>query len=213
MVEQVSEDPRPLLVVMSHGGQGRVALDAILACGRRPGGILDDSGATEHHGIPVLGSPADWPTYAADARFVLAFGGSARLALGRAMVEAGAEVGPAIHPGAHVSPLAHVGPGLVALHGATVHVDARVGSFCIVNAQSAIDHDCVLGDGVTLGPGVTFPGGVTVGEGASIGAGVVVLPGKSIGRGATIGAGAVVTKDVADGVTVAGNPARPLARK
>tara|TARA_Y100000310_G_scaffold318275_1_gene372126 strand:- start:48 stop:506 length:459 start_codon:yes stop_codon:yes gene_type:complete len=45
-------------------------------------------------------------------------------------------------------------------------------------------------------------------KGASIGTGAVILPGVVIGSGAMVGAGAVVTKDVARGQTVYGNPAR-----
>ena len=48
-------------------------------------------------------------------------------------------------------------------------------------------------------------------DGADLGVGSIVLPGVTIGDGAIIGAGAVVTRDVAAGATVAGNPARPLA--
>ncbi len=47
---------------------------------------------------------------------------------------------------------------------------------------------------------------------AAIGTGAVILPGVTIGEGAVVGAGAVVTKDVGDGVTVVGNPARVLRR-
>lgn len=46
---------------------------------------------------------------------------------------------------------------------------------------------------------------------ATIGSGATILGGVRIGEGATVGAGAVVTKDVAPGEIVAGNPARALA--
>jgi acetyltransferase-like isoleucine patch superfamily enzyme len=55
--------------------------------------------------------------------------------------------------------------------------------------------------------------GVTIGDGVWMGAGAIVLDGVMIGEGAVIGAGATVTRSVAPGVTVAGVPARPLARK
>ncbi len=47
---------------------------------------------------------------------------------------------------------------------------------------------------------------------AALGTGAVILPGVTIGAGAIVGAGAVVTRDVPDGVTVVGNPARPIDR-
>ena len=50
-------------------------------------------------------------------------------------------------------------------------------------------------------------------ENAIIGANSTILPGISIGKGALIGAGSVVTKDVADGDVVAGNPAKFLKKK
>ncbi|WP_374951921.1 acyltransferase [Mucilaginibacter sp.] len=47
---------------------------------------------------------------------------------------------------------------------------------------------------------------------AWIGQGAMLLPGVTIGRGAVVGARAVVTKSVAPGAIVAGNPAVPLAK-
>ena len=46
-----------------------------------------------------------------------------------------------------------------------------------------------------------------------IGIGAIVLKGTRIGRGARVGAGAVVTRDVAAGATVAGNPAQLSATR
>ncbi len=51
---------------------------------------------------------------------------------------------------------------------------------------------------------------VVIGEDVWIGGGALILPGVTIGDGAIVGAGAVVTRDVAPGATVVGNPARPV---
>ncbi|MEX0305560.1 MAG: sugar O-acetyltransferase [Leisingera sp.] len=49
---------------------------------------------------------------------------------------------------------------------------------------------------------------VTLGQDVWIGGSAILMPGVSIGDGAIVGASAVVTKDVAAGAIVAGDPAR-----
>ena len=51
---------------------------------------------------------------------------------------------------------------------------------------------------------------VTIGEDVWIGGSAILLPGVTVGDGAIVGAGAVVTRNVAAGTRVAGNPARPI---
>ena len=84
----------------------------------------------------------------------------------------------------------------------------------------------VIGDGCQIGPGVQiyaadhprdaatrslgleFGRPVVLGCDVWVGGGALLLPGVTVGDGAVIGAGSVVTRHVAPGSTVMGNPAR-----
>jgi acetyltransferase-like isoleucine patch superfamily enzyme len=112
---------------------------------------------------------------------------------------------------------------------------ARVGERCKVSSHTFICDGVVVGDEVFIGHCVLFVNDIRpratnddgtlqaagdweltatfVDRRASIGSGAVILAGVRIGAGTLVGAGAVVTHDVAPGETVAGVPARVLARE
>jgi UDP-2-acetamido-3-amino-2,3-dideoxy-glucuronate N-acetyltransferase len=112
---------------------------------------------------------------------------------------------------------------------------AVIGARCKVSSHTFVCSGVELEDEVFVGHGVVFindrtpratagDGGLqgaddwellptVVERGASLGSGALVLGGLRIGAGALVGAGAVVTRDVAAGEVVAGNPARALARR
>lgn len=86
-----------------------------------------------------------------------------------------------------------------------------------------------IGDGTQIGPGVQILTAdhprdptqrrlglelgrpIAIGRNVWIGGGAIILPGVTIGDDAIIGAGAVVTRDVRNGATVVGNPAKERA--
>lgn len=117
--------------------------------------------------------------------------------------------------------------------GAFVEIQkgVKIGTNCKISSHSFLCEGVEIEDGVFVGHGVMFtndkhPKAVNddgsvrgegdwqlittlVKKGGSIGSNATILPGITIGEHSLVGAGAVVTKDVPDGATVVGNPARP----
>lgn len=94
----------------------------------------------------------------------------------------------------------------------TLTSNIRIGRCFHANLYSYVEHDCVIGDFVTFAPGAKVNGNVTIGDHAYIGSGAIIRQGLTIGAGAVVGMGAIVTKAVPPGITVIGNPAKPLIK-
>jgi serine O-acetyltransferase len=113
------------------------------------------------------------------------------------------------------------------LTGIEVHPGARIGRRLfidhgmgvVIGETAEIGDDCTLYHGVTLGG--TRPtreqGGQkrhpTIGNNVIVGSGAQVLGPFRVGDGARIGAASVVLKEVPEGATMVGNPARQVGRR
>ena len=124
------------------------------------------------------------------------------------LTEYGFEPLTIVHARAIVSARARLSRGAQVMPGAIVNAGTQAGENCIVNSGAVVEHDCVLGDHSHIAPGAVLAGGVMIGALTHIGAAAVVREGIRIGREVVIGAGSVVTRDIADGSTAWGVPAR-----
>jgi acetyltransferase-like isoleucine patch superfamily enzyme len=131
--------------------------------------------------------------------------------------------------GCRIGDETRIGPFVEVQRGAMIGARCKIQSHSFVCDGVEIEDEVFVGHGVLFindkAPRATTDAGELQGaedwqllrtlvrRGASIGSGAVVLGGVQIGERALVGAGAVVTRDVADGATVVGNPARVLLRE
>jgi acetyltransferase-like isoleucine patch superfamily enzyme len=85
-----------------------------------------------------------------------------------------------------------------------------IGTGAIFNTGCSVDHDAQLADGVHICPGARLAGAVHVGTRSWLGIGASVIQQVRIGSDVTVGAGAAVVRDLADGVTAVGVPAKVI---
>jgi sugar O-acyltransferase (sialic acid O-acetyltransferase NeuD family) len=199
-------------------GQAKVLHEALTDSAYRLVAIVDNRvissplpGVLMLHGEPGLRRFLAQRSPGSELHCAAAIGGDRgadRLALFDLMVSLGLLPLTVVHPRAFVARDAVYGLGCQLLAQSAVCAGAELGRCVIVNTAASVDHDCLLGDGVHIGPGAHLAGEVVVGARVFIGTGAVVLPRLHIGEEATVGAGAVVTQDVPPGATVVGNPAR-----
>lgn len=204
------------LAILGASGHGKVVADIALVCGWQEVVFFDDA-------WPSVGQNGLWTVQgntdslvARVAEFdgaIVAIGQSAiRVEKQQVLEDAGLPVVTLVHTAACLSRFANMDSGTVMMPGAVVNVDTVLGKGCIINSGATVDHDCVLADGVHIAPGAHLSGNVFVGAGSWVGVGASIRQGVRIGAGVMVGAGAVVVKDIADGETVVGNPARPIGK-
>lgn len=204
-----------VLAIVGAGGHARVVADCAALSGWTDIRLFDDASQASSGPWSVAGSTDDLMRglSALDGVALGVGDNAARLDWHRRLAAAGGRMISLVHPAASVSPHARIAPGAVVLAGGRVCIGADLGEAVIVNTNAVVDHDGAVEEGAHISPGAALAGGVRVGRRGWIGLGAVVRQGLTIGRDAVVGAGAVVVRDVADGITVVGNPARPLERR
>ena len=191
------------MILYGASGHGKVIKEIIEACGGQVEAFVDDNlSLDEYDGKMVYHSAGGLDP------IIVSIGVNATRK--KIAEKLNCHFGVAIHPSAVVSPSAKIGEGTVVMAGAVINAGAVIGKHCIINTGASVDHECVLGDYVHIAPHAALCGQVHIGEGTLMGVGSCAIPCMKIGSWTTVGAGAAVVRDVPDGVTVVGNPARVI---
>lgn len=114
----------------------------------------------------------------------------------------------AVHPSSVISSFTNIGRGVMICANTAINALANIGNGVICNTNSTIEHECKIGDFAHIAPGAVLAGNVKIGMRSFIGANSVIKQGINIGDDVMIGAGSVVIRDIPNGATAVGNPAR-----
>ncbi len=177
--------------------------------------FVDKEGAAPIGGHRVI-SDAEFAAFGGERFFNVAVASSVvRRRIVTEMIDAGAKPFDIVAGNSILLDGNTIGDGAILSPFTTITSDVKIGSYFHCNIYSYVAHDCVIGDYVTFAPAVKCNGNVVVRDGAYVGTGAIIRQGTPgaplvIGEGAVIGMGAVVTRSVEAGITVIGNPARPM---
>ena len=117
-----------------------------------------------------------------------------------------------IHERSHIQDLERVriGQGSIICSGVILTTSITVGEHVLLNLNVTVGHDTIIGDLVSVMPGVNLAGNVHLGGAVMVGSGANIINNIQVGECSTIGAGSVVNHNIPPASTAAGVPARVI---
>lgn len=200
------------LVLIGAGGYAKSVLDSVDYYNYEVAGFIDEfSEKKEHLGHPILARRLDLLQGMDKYVFFISIGNNRRREIWyERLCGHGLRMINVVDKSSIISPHAVIGNGCFVGKMAIVNSGARIGDNCIVNTKSLIEHGCRISDHANISTNTVLNGDVRIGTGSFIGSSSVIIGQLEVGEWSTVGAGAVVTKNVRNGVTVAGVPAAVL---
>jgi sugar O-acyltransferase (sialic acid O-acetyltransferase NeuD family) len=178
-------------------------------------GFIDDSAnaGAVIRGIPVVGGCSFLNQSKEKINVVIAIGDPiTKEQIRKSIDKDKVQFATIVHPSVILQDLSSIkiGIGSILCAGSVLTCDIVIGEHVLINLNSTIGHDCSVGDFSSLMPGVNISGNVSIATKVLIGSGSSVRNKVTIKDSAIVGMGSVVIRNVGNGSTVAGVPAKPL---
>ncbi len=200
------------LILIGAGGYAKSVLDSVDKFNFKMVGFLDEyKPKGEHLGYQILGNSLDDIAEPEKYFYFISIGNNKeRQKWYDRLKERNLRMINVIDHTAIISEHAEVGISCFIGKMAIVNSCAKIGNNCIINTKALVEHGACVQDHVNLSTNSVLNGDVVVKNGAFVGSCSVVSGQLTVGEWSTVGAGAVVVRDVPDGMTVVGVPAKDI---
>jgi len=205
------------LIIIGAGGMGRTLFD-IARESMGYGEIFDIKGYLDDntHALdnydnypPVIGTIAGYDIQKDDV-FTFSIGGDSRRKCIESLLERNAEFINLIHKTARIGTNVAIGVGNIIAAYTTLGADSCIGDYNLIQSYSVIGHDARIGSFNRIDTQVMCVGGIRIVDQVTIHTSAVINHNVTLGNESKVGACSFVLRNVKEGVTVFGIPAKKL---
>lgn len=115
-----------------------------------------------------------------------------------------------VNPMARINPTATIGEGTYIGAYSIISDNVVIGNHCVLQCFNDLGHDAEVGDYVSIESYVFLGGGAKIGDMSTMHTKSSVIPHKTIGKNCIVGINSVVMRNIKDGKTVFGIPAKEI---
>ena len=173
---------KPEIILVGGGGHCKACIDVIEQEGRFAiKGIIDipEKIGQTILGYPIIDSDKNLETIVIKYKnFLITVGfiksPELRIELFNKINSLGGKFPVVVSPKAYVSKHTIVEKGTIIMHGAIINAAVKIGSNCIINNLSLVEHDAIIGDNAHISTGARINGNSKVGDNCFVGSGSII---------------------------------------